>query len=503
MFRRTRLRLVAWNAILVAAILALFAMAIYSDLRARLLSSVDQQTLGQLQPVIQAIRMGRTPPMLIGRPNRPGPGRLSGFGGSDSPLSRLPLGVLIWNAKGQLASPMPNYLSQDDIRKLQLVAQSGKTQTLLLQGHHIRVVIVPVSPGPERQPGQTLNLRPSSPSPSNLSPSSPSDSLSPSNSSQAGAFQGTAASSPVRLMGLRNVDDVAATLLQLRWLTLIGVLIGLLGAVVIGFILAARALVPIRKAWDRQVQFVADASHELRTPISAIQANAEWMLSNPVSLTDRQVHTVHGIFAESKRLSRLLDHLLSLARSDANVTQLSRKRTDVSALTRDVAEQFTPLCEADGIDFVVQVEEGIEADVDPERIRQVLFNLLDNARKFTAHLASPTLGSPQEATPEKMQEATPARSQITLSCNSNRRSVQWVVSDTGIGMNPEEIPRIFDRFYRGDASRSARGTGLGLSIVKWIVEAHGGTIHVRSQHGQGSEFTAIVPIRTHESHHGS
>ena len=116
--------------------------------------------------------------------------------------------------------------------------------------------------------------------------------------------------------------------------------------------------------------------------------------------------------------------------------------------------------------------EGIAGGIDPDRIRQVLFNLLDNARKFTAK-----------------------NGRIALSCTQTRRSVQWVISDTGIGINPTELTRIFDRFYQGDSSRSnASGMGLGLSIVKWIVEAHGGSIHVRSQKGQGSQFTVLIPL---------
>ncbi len=436
MFWRTRWRLVLWNSIVVAGILAIFSISIYSFLSVQLINNADRNMIIQLQPVLQTVQSGKKPPSLA-EPPHPQPlhpqGRLDGQQRTIvSPLNGQPLGVIVWRPDGTLAFPAPKYLTSSDIRQLKAFVRPVRPENITIEQQPVRLVVIPVS----------VN---------------------------AGGI-----SRPLLVMGLRNIGGVLETLRELRWITITGIVLGVAIAIAIGFILADRALVPIRKAWNRQVQFVADASHELRTPLASIQANSEWLLGHTEDWTDRQVHTIHGIFSESKRLSRLLDHLLTLARSDANTAQLVLKHTDISALTREIAEQFAPLCEASEIALKVNVAEGIEGSIDPERIRQVLFNLLDNARKFT----------------EK-------NGQMTLSCSMMKRSVQWEVSDTGIGMKPDELTRIFDRFYQGDASRSqASGMGLGLSIVKWIVEAHGGTLHVRSQEGQGSQFTVLIPLRT-------
>ncbi len=435
MFRQTRWRLVLWNSLVVASILAVFSISIYSYLNFQLIASVDKTMRQQLQPVINSVEQGHRPPIIAGAvksrskagnamPDRP---RLS-------PLNSQPLGVLVWQLNGSLAFPAPHYLTNAEVRQLQTLARPHPPVTVVIQQQRIRVAMIPIMV--------------------------------------------VSNGNPLLVMGFRNINGVLETLQELRFLTITGLLIGVGVSFVMGMILANRALVPIRKAWDKQVQFVADASHELRTPLAAIQVNAETLLGQTVSLSDSQARAAHGIFAESRRLGRLLDHLLSLARSDANTAQLALQTTDLTALTRDIAEQFAPLCESVGMEFVVHTDEEIAANIDPERMRQVLFNLLDNARKFT----------PEDGT-------------ITLSLSAGRRAVEWRVTDTGSGINAIDIPRIFDRFYQGHASHTTKsGSGLGLAIVKWIVEAHDGTVQVRSQPGVGSEFTVTIPF-THESPH--
>ena len=433
MFWRTRWRLVLWNSLVVACILAVFSISIDSFLRAQLINNADRAMINQLRPILRIVQLGQKPPALALPPYPPNPqGRLVDQHKTViSPLNGQPLGVIVWRPNGTLAFHAPKYLTNLDVRQLQSLARPTRPMDVIIEQQPIRLVVIPI----------TANV--------------------------------SGKSRPLLVMGLRNISSVLAILQELRWITIAGILLGVGVALAIGVILADRALVPIRKAWDRQIQFVADASHELRTPLSSIQANSEWLLGHSEQFSDNQVHMIHGIFSESKRLSRLLNHLLTLARSDANTAQLAVKSTDISSLTIEIAEQFAPLCEASGIELNVQVTEGIEGGIDAERMRQVLFNLLDNARKFTA-----------------------SNGRISLTCSQTRRSVQWVISDTGTGIKTGEQARIFDRFYQGDSSRSnASGMGLGLSIVKWIVEAHGGTIHVLSQEGQGSQFTVNIPLR--------
>lgn len=434
MFQSTRLRLVLWNTAVVAAILALFAFIVYADMRTSLMNNVDRQTEQQLQPAIQALHNGIVPPGILQSGRR---------GQTSSPLTAPPLGVMLWQADGKLLSPPPAYLPKQDVALISHIALRGQSETVKLGVNQVRVVVLSLNANVQDIPTAIVQNAPG------------------------GA---------VYLVGLRNVDGIMHTLDELKRLVLTSAVLGLLLAGAAGFLLAYRAFVPIRRAWNKQVQFVADASHELRTPITAVQANAESLLSDQQNLTAQQQRMVSGIFSETRRLSRLLNYLLSLARMDADTEQLDIRQTDVFELTTEVAEQFRPLCEIDKVTFNIEIETRIQVALDSERMRQVLFNLLDNARKYTG-----------------------ANGAITLTCDATKKAVWWIVSDTGTGIKKEDVPLIFNRFYRGDASRqSGTGAGLGLSIVQWIVEAHGGSIQVVSNAGEGSAFTVTLPLRQPE-----
>lgn len=248
----------------------------------------------------------------------------------------------------------------------------------------------------------------------------------------------------VVLQILRNTDDIAETLKQSLRVVATAVLLGALLAIVAGFLLASRALVPIRKAWDCQVEFVADASHELRTPLSTISANTELLLRDPSKLISDKAPVLSRMLSETRRMNRLVTHLLTLARSDSHLAQHAKSAYSVIL------------------------------SVDEERIRQLLFILLDNALKYTE-----------------------PGGQIWMDVRRMGRRVEVDVKDTGCGIPREELPIIFHRFYRGDKSRSAetRSTGLGLAIAKWIAEAHHGTVKVKSEEGHGSTFTVILPVK--------
>ena len=215
-------------------------------------------------------------------------------------------------------------------------------------------------------------------------------------------------------------------------------------------------------------RFTADASHELRTPLAAIRAEAEVALANP-SVTPEQERLLGSVLEECIRLARLTDQLLALSREDAGVTRSVREPVDLSALVGAVAENMRPLAEARELTLHVQGAGNVEVRGDGARLRQVFYNLLDNAIKYT----------PPGGRVEVIVEAGPV----------------VAVRDTGIGIPPEHLPHVFERFYRVDKARSRGegGTGLGLSIARSIVVAHGGRIDISSVEGQGTKCTVRLP----------
>lgn len=246
---------------------------------------------------------------------------------------------------------------------------------------------------------------------------------------------------------------------------------GLVMASMGGYFLAGLALRPIREAMDRQRAFVADASHELRTPLALIRASAELVRRHPEEPVATHAQAVDDIVAESERLTRMVSQLLALARADAGRLSLNLERLDLAALAQDVVRQLRPQADERGLELVCESGGPAYLRGDEARLREVLLVLLDNALKFTG-----------------------AGGRVTVRVADGGNRVHLSVSDTGIGVPPEHLPRIFDRFYRVDRSRTHDGgAGLGLSIAKSIVEAHEGRIWAESQPGQGSTFHVELP----------
>jgi heavy metal sensor kinase len=218
-------------------------------------------------------------------------------------------------------------------------------------------------------------------------------------------------------------------------------------------------------------RFTADASHELRTPLAAIRAEAEVALNRPLGVGDYQ-QLLGSILEECERLTRLTEQLLALAREDAGVARQADQRVDLSALLESVAETMRPLAESKGVEFKAQTNGHAEVRGDPGRLRQVFYNLLDNAIKYT-----------------------PPGGTVAVKSGQEEGDAVVTVRDTGPGIPPEHLPRVFDRFYRVDRARSREegGTGLGLSIARSIVAAHGGRIELSSTPGQGTTCTVTLP----------
>jgi heavy metal sensor kinase len=228
----------------------------------------------------------------------------------------------------------------------------------------------------------------------------------------------------------------------------------------------------IEDAFERQRRFTGDAAHELRTPLSLMRSEVDLALARPRTPAEYQA-ALTSLESDLQRLTGLVGTLLELARSDTGALELEKGRIDVVELVDLVREQFASTAESAGIEIVADVR-PCTVVADEDRILQVLVNLVDNALNHT-----------------------PRGGRVTLGCAPlpGDGGVRIWVADTGHGIAPEHIPRLFDRFYRVDTGRARAqgGTGLGLSISKAIVEAHGGAISANSTPGYGATFQVVLP----------
>lgn len=241
---------------------------------------------------------------------------------------------------------------------------------------------------------------------------------------------------------------------------------------IISLYLASRALVPVKEAWEKQKTFVADASHELRTPLSVIRTNLELVMGNPEDTVESQSKWLENVQSEAKRMSRLVEDLLFLARADSGEEKLTHAPFDMSRAAELTARLFEPMAEEKEITLCTRVPDSIEFQGNEGRLRQLMTILLDNAIKHT-----------------------PPKGEVGMALAENENSLEIKVWDTGEGIADEHIDKIFERFYRIDKarSRSEGGIGLGLSIARCIIQEHNGSIHVASTPGQGTTFRVLLP----------
>ena len=212
-----------------------------------------------------------------------------------------------------------------------------------------------------------------------------------------------------------------------------------------------------------------NVAHDLRTPMTRLRGIAETALTgpnDPALLRD----ALADCLEESERVVAMLHTLMDISEAETGTMALRREPTDLNDLIRQSVEMYEDLAEERQVQIRLATASSLTVEVDRNRMRQVLANLLDNALKYT-----------------------PAGGQIEISASRSGADALLMVADTGIGIPADELPRIWDRLYRGDKSRSTRGLGLGLSLVKAIVTAHGGTVDVRSTPGTGSTFELRLP----------
>ncbi|MCQ6559650.1 sensor histidine kinase [Paenibacillus mendelii] len=272
---------------------------------------------------------------------------------------------------------------------------------------------------------------------------------------------------------LSNVSAEIDMLHQLRNILLFGGSVGLIAAVAAGFYLANRALIPIRRALEKQQQFVSDASHELRTPLAVIQAHTELLLRHPDHTIEQDSRHISNVLQEARRMSKLVGGLLTLARTDSNQLELERKPIQFDRIVQESVNKMQMLAELKDIILHTEIDSPIPMEADEERLHQLLVTVLDNAIKYT-----------------------PEGGVVRVICSKFAHSVQLEVEDTGVGISADNLPHVFDRFYRGDKARTRQegGTGLGLAIAKWIVERHGGKIRLESKPLIGTRVYITLPI---------
>ena len=309
---------------------------------------------------------------------------------------------------------------------------------------------------------------------------------------------------------ISNIDDA---LLVVRRALLLGSVLALIFAAVGGSILARAALQPIKSitetaqritgtsdlsqripagvpsdevgrltatindmlerlegSFETQQRLVADVSHELRTPLTTIQGNLDLLRRGAADDPAMRGEALAAIGNETVRMRRLVNDLLLLAQADAGL-QLQLQPVELDTLLLDVYRQGQVISQGTGVRVRLGAEDQAVVLGDADRLRQLLLNLVDNAIKYT-----------------------PSGGDVTLTLKRQAGWVQISVADTGCGIPAEDLPHIFERFYRADRSRTRPGgAGLGLSIAKWVTEAHGGELEVESEVGQGTVFTLYLP----------
>lgn len=239
----------------------------------------------------------------------------------------------------------------------------------------------------------------------------------------------------------------------------------------LSYYLAGKAMVPIQNSYEKQRTFVSDASHELRTPLSIFLGSVDLLEREETAVLSpigREV--LHDLRSETMHMSKLLENLLLLSRSDQNHEPITKETLQLSALLSSICHRFQRIL-PEAIQLTSQIEENISIEADSMRIQQLLYILLENALHYTK------------------------KGEIQVTLTSSQRQAFIDIQDSGQGITPKDLPYIFDRFYRADDSRDRSGVGLGLSIAKMIIDNHHGMIQVKSTVGVGTTFSITLPLQ--------
>jgi signal transduction histidine kinase len=409
LFNPIRRRLVAWTVLVVSLILLLLGTSVYLTLSHSLMDQVDRDLISRGDQALANTSPGPGGP--------PHPGARDGYNGGTFFLALGPNNQVEFN---------PQQVQVETVDWPQPQA-SGTLATLTISGEPARVYAT-------RAPdGDTL------------------------------------------ISGASLAAEQAA-IHTLLIVLVVGGGLGLVLSVWAAWFLAGRALIPIQSAFRRQQEFIADASHELRTPLTVLRSATDLLYQHRAEPLADHADLLDDVRAEIARMQHLAQDLLTLARSDRGELQLLTAPMDLADLTSDVVRRLGPLAASrrQTLEFRNKAPlPSMHAEVDPDRMQQVLVILVDNALKYT-----------------------PEGGRVTVSLQRASKSALIEVADTGRGIAAEHLPRLFDRFYRADAARSraAGGAGLGLSIARLLVDAHGGELALSSTLGVGTVATVRLPL---------
>ena len=515
-FNSIRWRLQIWYGLILVAVLAGFGATAYQLERGRVYRQVDdelQRRVGALASVLRQPPRNRGPEGRPGggrpfdgppeeqpQPNNPPPGRVN----DDGPPDQLPPGPREFRLPPQQA----RLFDETDTNGFYYVVWRRDGNELARSTNAPADVRMP--PPPSRQPGrETENPGDIGGGPPGGRPSGPGHQA----LQMRGLFRESALFTPpgeTVLVGRTiapQLSDLRRTALMLSGVGAGILLLGLVG----GWWLASRAIRPIEDisatavkisagdlsqrinvgeteselgrlasvlnstfarldaAFAQQQQFTSDAAHELRTPVSVMLTQTQTTLNRERSTAEYR-ETIESCQRAAQRMRRLIESLLELARLDAGQQPMKQSRFDLAQTVRDCVTLVSPIAESRQVKIVCEVP-PLECVGDSERLGQVITNLLTNAITYNKESG-----------------------EVRVNGEAKNGSVILTVSDNGVGISAEDLPRVFDRFYRADSSRTSGNTGLGLAISKAIVEAHGGEIEVSSQLEVGTVFTVRLPL---------
>ncbi|MEW5940388.1 MAG: ATP-binding protein [Chloroflexota bacterium] len=238
-----------------------------------------------------------------------------------------------------------------------------------------------------------------------------------------------------------------------------------------GTLLLVQDLTRVRRLETVRRDFISNLSHELRTPLASLKALTETLQDGALTDPEAAPRFLGRIQTEVDALTQMAQELLDLSKIESGQVEILLRKVDSQAVLKSSAERMRVQAERAGVNLIVETSSCPSVQGDAARLEQVLVNLIHNAVKFTRRGGT-----------------------VALSAKEDGKSVVFSVQDTGVGIPSDDLPRIFERFYRVEKSRTGSGTGLGLSIAKHIVEAHGGKIWAESEEGKGSTFHFAIPI---------
>jgi two-component system, OmpR family, phosphate regulon sensor histidine kinase PhoR len=240
-----------------------------------------------------------------------------------------------------------------------------------------------------------------------------------------------------------------------------------------GALLLFQDLTEMKNLQTMRRELIGNVSHELRTPLASVKAIVETLQDGAIDDDKVSREFLEKVENEVDRMSQIVTELTDLSRIETGGAKLNLEPANLNSLVADVVVHLSPQAERKGLNLAVApAPDALITLIDKDRIRQVIINIVHNAIKFT-----------------------PSGGRITISTSMNGDSVVTKISDTGVGISKEDLPHIFERFFKADRSRSGTGTGLGLAIAKHIIQAHGGSIEAQSEEGKGTTFTISIPVQ--------